>query len=45
MCLVIASHASLAERHHQLLAVVGELVDLVARVVDDPHVPLRIETG
>ena len=42
MCRVIAGDAGLADRHDQLLAVVGELVDDVLAVVDDPHVLLGI---
>ena len=43
--LVVAGDVGFAERPHQLLAVVGELVDLVARVVDHPDVALADRTG
>ena len=39
---VVAGDVGFAERAHQLLAVVAELVDLMARVVDHPDVLLRI---
>ena len=39
---IVAGHAGLADRHHQLLAVVRELVDDVLAVVDDPHVLVGI---
>jgi hypothetical protein len=29
-------------RHHELFAVVGELEDLLPRIVNDPHVALRV---
>src|ERR1700674_63249 len=35
---VFSLHALLAERHHQLLAVVCELEDLMQHIVDDPYV-------
>ena len=40
--LVVAGHIGFAERLHQLLAVVAELVDDVTRVVHDPDVALRV---
>ena len=42
MLVVVAGDVGFAERAHQLLAVVGELVDLVPRVVHDPDVALGI---
>ena len=40
--LVVAGDIGFAQRADELLAVVRELVDLVARVVHDPHVPIGI---
>ena len=40
--LVGAADAGHPERHHQLLPVVGELEDLLPRIVHHPDVPLRI---
>src|SRR3982751_4544033 len=38
MFVVVARDVGFAERPNELLAVVGELVDLMPRVVDDPDV-------
>ena len=40
--LVVARHPELAERLHQLLAVVRELVDHVRAIVHEPHVALGV---
>ena len=42
MFLIGAGYTGLSKRHHKLLAVVGELEDLLAHVVNDPDVPFRI---
>ena len=42
MLVVLALHQALAERHHQLLAVVGELEDLLHHVVHHPDVLFRV---
>ena len=42
---VFARNATLAERQHELLAVVRELVNLIQAVVEDPHVTFGIAYG
>src|SRR5262245_61519691 len=42
MCLIVSGNAGFSERSHQLLAVVGELENLVPVIIDHPNVPLRI---
>src|SRR5207247_7210144 len=37
MVLIVAGDTRLAERQHELLAVVCELEDLLSEIVDDPH--------
>src|SRR5207245_11497407 len=40
--LISPRHTRLSKRHHELLAVVGELENLLSHVVNNPDVPFRI---